>query len=73
MTVSYNLKNSNDWFRDFLFPETILKIERAISPLRKNAGKLIILDGRINQRQWGRDLVKMIKPSKEIKYMFPFE
>ena len=71
MTVAFNKKNSKDWFREFLLPEAIEKFEKSVSPLRRNSGKLIILDGRVNKRQWGRSILKSIQPSKNIHYMFP--
>ncbi len=73
ITVSQNKKFSRDWFREFLLPEAILKLERSISPLRRNSGKLIILDGRANKRKWGRSLLQSIQPSEEINYMIPFD
>jgi len=73
ITVSYNKKLSKDWFREFLLPEATVKLERSISPLRKNSGKLIILDGRANKRKWGRLLLQSIHPSKHISYMLPFD
>ena len=73
ITVSYNKKLSKDWFREFLLPEARVKLERSISPLRKNSGKLIILDGRANKRKWGRLLLQSIQPSKHINYMLPFD
>ena len=73
ITVSHKKKLSEDWFREFLLPEAIEKLERSISPLRKNAGKLIILDGRANKRKWGKLIVKSIQPSKQINYMLPFD
>ncbi len=73
ITVSYNKKNSKDWFREFLLPEAKVKLERSIAPLRRNSGKLIILDGRANKRKWGRLLLQSIQPSKQINYMLPFD
>ncbi len=73
ITVSNNKNHSKDWFREFLLPEAIQKLERSISPLRKNAGKLIILDGRANKRKWGRFIVQSIQPSKQINYMLPYD
>ena len=73
ITVSYNKQLSKDWFRDFLLPEATLKLERSVSPLRRNSGKLIILDGRVNKRKWARSLLQTIKPSKQINYMLPFD
>ena len=73
MTVACKRKNSKDWFRDFLLPEAIEKFEKSVSPLRRNSGKLIILDGRVNKRKWGRSILKSIQPSKNMKYMFPLD
>ena len=73
ITVFHKKKLSQDWFREFLLPQARIKLERSISPLRKNSGKLIILDGRANKRNWGRSLVQNIQPSQKINYMLPFD
>ena len=73
INVSHYKKLAKDWFREFLLPEAIEKLERSVSPLRRNSGKLIILDGRANKRRWGRSIMKSIEPSKQINYMLPFE
>ncbi len=73
ITVAHNKKHSKDWFKEFLLPEAKVKLERSISPLRRNSGKLIILDGRAIQRRWGRSLLQTIQPSKRIGYMLPFD
>ena len=72
-TISFHFKRSKDWFREFLLPEAVTKLEKAVSPLRKNSGSLVILDGRVRNRQWGRELIKKIQPSKVLNHMFPFE
>jgi len=73
ITVSHKKKLSQDWFRDFFLPQARIKLERSISPLRRNSGKLIILDGRANKRNWGRLLLQNIQPSKQINYVLPFD
>ena len=73
ITVSHKKRLSQDWFREFLLPQARIKLERSISPLRRNSGKLIILDGRANKRNWGRLLLQNIQPSKQINYMLPFD
>jgi len=73
ITVSHKNKLSQDWFRDFFLPQARIKLERSISPLRRNSGKVIILDGRVNKRNWGRLLLQNIQPSKQINYMLPFD
>ncbi len=73
INVSHNKKIAKDWFREFLLPEAIEKLERSVSLLRRNSGKLIILDGRANKRRWGRSIVKSIDYSQQINYMLPFD
>ena len=73
LTVAYNKKVSLDWFREFLLPEALLKLERSISPLRRNSGKLIILDWRVNKRKWGEQVLQKIQPSRKINYVLPFD
>jgi ATP-dependent DNA helicase DinG len=73
ITVFHKKNLSKDWFREFLLPEAIQKLEKSISPLRKNSGKLIILDGRANKRKWGRLILQSIQPSKQINYMLPYD
>ena len=72
-TISFLRSQSNNWFREFMFPESFQTIDKAISPLRKNAGKLLILDGRISNRKWGRDMLQMIQPQKTITHIYPFD
>ena len=73
ITVSHSKNLSKDWFREFLLPEAIKTLDRSISPLRKNSGKLIILDGRANKRKWAKSILKSIQPSKQINYMLPYD
>ncbi len=73
ITVSHKNKLSQDWFRESFLPQARIKLERSVSPLRRNSGKLIILDGRVNKRNWGRLLLQNIQPSKKINYMLPFD
>jgi len=67
---SIMLKLNTDLFLD---DKNIEEVEKSISPLRRNSGKLIILDGRVNKRNWGRLLLQNIQPSKQINYMLPFD
>jgi len=72
-TISFFRSKSNNWFREFMFPESFQIIDKAVTPLRKNSGKLVFLDGRISNRKWGRDMLEMIQPQKAITYMYPFD
>ena len=73
ITASFNKKLSQDWFRDFMIPDTFEKLDKSVAPLRINSGKLFFLDGRVNYRKWGRDLIEMIHPSKYIHQLIPYE
>ena len=72
-TISSLKNQSINWFREFMLPEAFELIDMAVSPLRRNSGKLIFLDGRISNRKWGRDMLEMIQPQKLINYMYPFD
>ena len=72
-TISCLRSQSNNWFKEFMFPEAFQEIDKAVSPLRKNSGKLLILDGRISKRKWGKDMLEMIQPQTVIPYMYPFD
>ena len=72
-TIASLRNRSKNWFREFMFPEAFQSIDKAVAPLRKNSGKLVILDGRISNRKWGRDMLEMIQPQKIINYMYPFD
>ena len=73
ITASFNKKISKDWFRDFMIPDTFEILDKSVAPLRVNSGKLFLLDGRVNQRKWARDIIDMIHPSKYIHQVIPFE
>ena len=72
-TIAFLRSQSKNWFREFMFPEAFKAIDKAVSPLRRNSGKLVFLDGRISHRKWGRDMLEMIQPQKAIPYMYPFD
>lgn len=72
-TILFLRSQSKNWFREFMFPEALQAIDKAVTPLRKNSGKLVILDGRISNRKWGRDMLEMIQPQKEITCLYPFD
>ena len=68
---SFSKKLSQDWFRDPFYLASI-KLERSISPLRRNSGKLIILMEE-QQKKLGKITFVNIQPSKQINYMLPFD
>ena len=72
-TISFLKSQSKNWFREFMFPDASQTIDQAVSPLRRNSGKLIILDGRVSHRKWGREMLDMIQPQKSITCMYPFD
>jgi len=71
-TISLLRSQSKNWFREFMFPEAFQTLDKAVSPLRRNSGKLVILDGRVSNRKWGREMLNMIQPQKSINCMYPF-
>ncbi len=67
-----SLKNQGrDWFRDLLLPEALSLLTPAIAPLRKNHGRLAILDGRLRGRSWGKQVLSRLEPWTPLQRLLP--
>lgn len=51
-----------DWFREYLLPVAIGRLQRGISPLRQTQGLVALLDNRINHRSYGGQLLDALTP-----------
>ncbi len=60
-----------DWFRDLLLPELLSCIARLVVPVRKNHGRLAILDGRIRSRVWGNKVFDVLEPWIPVERLLP--
>jgi ATP-dependent DNA helicase DinG len=51
-----------DWFRELLLPDALLRLQLAVAGVRRNSGRLAVLDGRLRRRGWGRTVLEALEP-----------
>ena len=51
-----------DWFRELLLPEALQRLQLAVAGVRRNSGRLAVLDGRLRRRGWGRAVLEALDP-----------
>ena len=64
-------RQGRDWFRELLLPETLELFPQALMPVRRNSGRIAILDGRIHARSWGEHVLKAIEPWMPLHRLLP--
>jgi ATP-dependent DNA helicase DinG len=60
-----------DWFRELLLPEALGRLQRAVAGLRRNGGRLAVLDGRLRRRGWGRQVLEVLEPWVALPRLLP--
>ena len=67
--VSRYKKRHQNWFTDYLLPETLKAVQRAIAPLRNTQGVIALLDNRVNYRSYGNQVLDAMSPFARINYV----
>ena len=67
--VAYHKRLRQDWFRCYLLPTALRKIQRAVIPIRKSQGTLALLDNRVNHRSYGTKILHVLEPYARINYI----
>ncbi|MGK7891397.1 MAG: ATP-dependent DNA helicase [Leptolyngbyaceae cyanobacterium] len=67
--VSCYKRQHRNWFTDYLLPETLKDMQRAIAPLRNTQGVVALLDNRVNHRSYGRQVLDAISPFARTNYV----
>jgi len=60
-----------DWFRDLLLPDLLAFMPRLVLPVRKNQGRIAILDGRLRSRVWGKKVFDVLEPWIPLDRLLP--
>ena len=60
-----------DWFRDLLLPELLSSLPSLVLPVRKNYGRIAILDGRLRSRAWGQKVFDVLEPWIPVERLLP--
>ena len=64
-------KKGLDWFRDLLLPDLLRLLPRLVLPVRKNHGRIAILDGRLRARAWGKNVLDVLQPWIPLDRLLP--
>jgi ATP-dependent DNA helicase DinG len=60
-----------DWFRERLLPDGLTRLQLALAGLRRNGGRLAVLDGRLRGRSWGRQVLQALEPWLALNRLLP--
>jgi ATP-dependent DNA helicase DinG len=69
--VAYYKSQRQDWFRLYLLPSALRRIQQAILPLRESQGVVALLDNRVNYRSYGKTILTALEPCARINYIDP--
>ncbi|WP_269623750.1 helicase [Prochlorococcus marinus] len=61
-----------DWFREFLFPETLTTLLKSIAIIRGKDVRVAILDGRMHYRSWGKLIFEALEPWVALERLLPY-
>jgi len=64
-------RQGRDWFRELLLPEALGRLQQAVAGLRRNGGRLAVLDGRLRRRGWGRQVLDALEPWVALQQLLP--
>jgi len=64
-------QQGRDWFRELLLPEALGRLQRSVAGLRRNGGRLAVLDGRLRRRGWGRQVLEALEPWVTLPRLLP--
>lgn len=69
--IAYYKSKRQDWFRLYLLPTALRKIQQAVVPLRESQGIVALLDNRVNYRSYGKTILSALEPCARINYIDP--
>ena len=61
-----------DWFREFLFPETLTTLLKSLAIIRGKDVRVAILDGRMHYRSWGKLIFEALEPWVALERLLPY-
>ncbi len=64
-------QSQQDWFREYLWPACLHRLEQIIAPIRGQKTRLTILDTRVLYRTYGQEVLALIEPYEPIEPLRP--
>ncbi len=55
-----------DWFREYLLPTALGRLQRGVNALRRSRSLVAILDGRLGRRSYGQQFLESLAPIRRI-------
>ncbi len=69
--VAHYKRQHQDWFRLYLLPETLNRLQRAVAPVREHQGIVALFDNRVLHRSYGKQVLTALSPLARINYLDP--
>jgi len=69
--VAYYRARRQDWFRQYLLPQCLQDLQRAIAPVRESQGIVGLFDTRIIHRSYGQQILAALSPAARLNYLDP--
>lgn len=60
--IDWYKQQRQDWFRSYLLPECLILLDRILAPLRQDDRWVAILDRRLTERTYGREILQSLSP-----------
>ena len=67
--VAYHKQSGMDWFRLYLLPDALSKLQWAIAPVRNRQGVVALLDSRVLNRSYGSQVLAALSPLARSNYL----
>tara|TARA_B100000965_G_scaffold66273_1_gene51956 strand:+ start:1796 stop:3244 length:1449 start_codon:yes stop_codon:yes gene_type:complete len=61
-----------NWFREFLLPETLVRLLQSTAIIRGKDVRVAILDGRMHYRSWGKSIFEALEPWIALERLLPY-
>ena len=69
--VAFYRARRQDWFRQYLLPQCLRNLQRAIAPVRESQGIVGLFDTRIIHRSYGQQILAALSPAARLNYLDP--
>ena len=64
-------QGGRDWFRECLLPDGLTRLQLGVAGLRRQGGRLAVLDGRLRGRSWGQQVLHALEPWVSLSRLLP--
>lgn len=68
--IQFHKQQKQDWFRQYLLPECLNRLERAISPVRQGGTLVALFDSRVSRRSYGKDILTVFSPYERMSEQY---